>query len=943
MYHCALMPLAAGARIGPYEILSPLGAGGMGEVYKARDTRLDRAVAIKLIHPRAAADPEFRERFEREAKAISALDHPNICALYDVGHDPRGGVEYLVMQYLEGETLADRLARAGQAKSDPSRPLSASSAAKFSTAARAPLPLETTVEYAAEIAHALDAAHRRGIVHRDLKPGNVMLTKSGTKLLDFGLAKLVGGQPVPAGLAGDATKTSPFQLRQGSPLTGQGALLGTLYYMSPEQLEGRDVDARSDIFSFGAVLHEMLSGRRTFERDSQAGVIAAIIKDAAPPLGDLADARTPSSMVARRALERLVQKCLAKNPDDRWQSAADLADELTWINEERLRSVEEQAGALAAGPVSRTRERAWMAAALLGVAGLVALGWLWYPRPASPAAAVTFTIGPPEGETFSNGPGLLNVSTDGRRIAFVTGEGDARRIWIRPFASLVAQPLESSNGAFQPFWSPDDRFIIFAGGAPNTSLLKIDTSGGPPMTLAPDAGGRVAWSKTGVILFTTRGDRLFRIPEAGGQPTLVFDLEKAADTDIFWPLFLPDGRRFIFCARSREPSKSSLFLASLDAAERTPLVDVLSNVDYAKGHLFYHREGTLMAHPFDEATGRLTGDAVPIVEGVQFNQSNGRGAFSVSPAGVLAYRSAISANASRTLGWFDPSGKLLGKIGPTRTYIDAEISPDGRRVVVSELNDDSSRSTLSLLDVERGILTRFTVGETDESNPVWWPDGQSILFSSVRKQRRGLYRRGAGGGATRDELLYESSQTTHPLSISSDGRFLLFVRGAGSASRIWALPTTGDRKPFEVFRGSATRDTSAMFSPDGKWIAYVSYETANNPDVYVQPFPADGRRIRISTSGGHRPRWTGDGKRIIYRSPDDALMSVNLTMAGDTLRPDSPQLLFRQRRASPLLSAFAMEPRGDRFLLILPPEQEPEARQSPITVVLNVEALLKTK
>ena len=951
------MPLTAGTRLGPYEIVAPLGAGGMGEVYKARDTRLDRAVALKVIQASVAADPEMRERFEREARAISALDHPHICMLYDVSREtPVGGrppaavgatappesVSFLVMQFLEGETLADRLARAGKPLSDPSRPSSGADSA-LSTTSRGPIPFETALRYAAEISQALDAAHRRGIVHRDLKPGNVMLTRTGTKLLDFGLAKL--SAPSDGVAFGDgATRTSP--------LTSQGAILGTLYYMSPEQLEGRPVDARSDIFAFGAVLFEMLSGRRAFDGQSQAGIIAAIIGADPPTLSTLADVRTTLPTAAHRALDRLLRKCLAKDPEERWQSAADLADELQWINEERQRAVTDPSTAPARMDVtadsrSRWRERMWMAisgAALVALAGLAV--W-WYPRAAPPAAPVAFTIAPPPGQALANGPGLLSVSPDGRRVAFVTGGGDTGQLWVRTLASLTSERFDRATGAWHTFWSPDGQSIAFAGSGGTTGLRRIDLTGGAPMTLAAEADGRGAWSRDGIILFKAKG-KLFRVSQAGGEAVPAMDLDESRqESSLDWPMFLPDGRRYLFLARSLDPSKHAIFLASLDAPGRTHLVNALSNVDYATGHLFYQRDGTLMAHPFDAAAGRLTGEAIPVAENVRYNAGNGRGAFSVSPSGVLAYVEGddTSDASGRKLMLFDRAGKPLRQVGAPGPYSGAVLSPDGQQIVVTQDSGPQSRSrTLWLVDVARGVPTRFTVGDVEEFSPVWAPDGSSIAFASSRDNALGVYRRHAGGGATSDELLFSSPEQVMPTGFSPDGQLLLMTRGVGGAQRIWVLPLSGDRKPVQVFQGATTAQGHAVFSPDGKWIAYTSGGSATESEVYIQSFPADERRVRISTSSGRHPRWTADGRHIVYRTSTDALTAVELTPEGGTLRPSTPATLFTQPRQARFNWSFSTDPRAERFLLVVPAEQGvAEPAPAVITVIVNWAANISRK
>jgi serine/threonine protein kinase/Tol biopolymer transport system component len=931
------MALPIGSRLGPYEIVGAIGAGGMGEVYKARDTRLDRVVAVKVIQTHVAASPEFRERFDREARAISSLDHPHICTLYDVGHE--SDADFLVMQFLEGETLADRLARAGKPRSDPSRPPSSSPGTLATTTtamSRGPIALETTLKYAAEIAHALDAAHRRGIVHRDLKPGNIMITKAGTKLLDFGLAKLAAEEAGTFGVGEGATRTSP--------LTGQGAILGTLYYMSPEQLEGRAVDARSDIFSFGAVLYEMLTSRRAFDADSQAGTIAAIIGADPPALGDLADVRTTLPVVAHRALDRLLRRCLAKNPDDRWHSAADLADELSWINEERLRGVTEPAAASAAVPAmataSRYRERIWMAVAGMAVAALAAVAVWWYPRPVSNPTAVAFTVVAPPGESLSLGPGLQAVSPDGQRLAFTTGTGDSLRLWIRAIGSTEPRLLDRTAGAWHPFWSPDGRSVAYSGPGGATPLRRLDIEGGAPLTLAPEASGRGTWGSAGVIVFSGPDGRLYRVAETGGAPAVAVDLDAARqETSLAWPHFLPDGRRFLFLARSADRTKAAIFLASLDAPGRTHVVDAFSSVEYADGFLFYQREGTLMAQPFDESSGRITGEAIPTIEHLRYNTGNGRAAFSVSPSGVLAYclGGDTGLNTARTITWFDRAGAALGQVGSPGPYGNALLSPDGRQlVVVDEGRQETPARTLWLVDVERGVPTRFTVGANEELNPVWTADGSSIVFRAIRRDgRTGIYQRGAGGGATSDDLLL-ADESAVPTGFSPDGQILLFARGSFPNQQVWSVAASGG-DPVAVFPGSTTNDSLARFSPDGKWIAYTSVESARFADgqIYIQPFPADGRRIRISTTNGYDARWTADQRQIVYRTNDGGIEAVDLTPDGGTLRPSTPKRLFAARRIGALNWSFDMTPRADRFLVVVPPDRSSDEADVPITVIVN--------
>jgi serine/threonine protein kinase/Tol biopolymer transport system component len=930
------MPLTAGTRLGPYEIVSPIGAGGMGEVYKARDTRLDRAVALKVIQASVADSPEMRERFEREARAISALDHPNICILYDVSRE--GDLSFLVMQYLEGETLADRLARAGRPLSDPTRPPSGSGETSLATISRGPIPFDTALKYAAEIAHALDAAHRRGIVHRDLKPGNVMLTKSGTKLLDFGLAKLAAGSTAPFG--DGATRTSP--------LTSQGAILGTLHYMSPEQLEGRDVDARSDIHAFGALLYEMLTGRRAFEGQSQAGIIASIISADPPALTALADGRTSLPVVAHRALDRLLARCLAKHPDDRWQSAADLAGELQWINEERVRAVPESAAlASAAGPLhdrpSRVRERVWMGVAAAAIVALAGVAAMWYPRPAAPPAPIAFTVSPPDGYELSTGPGLLALSPDGRRLAFTTGAGTELKLWLRELGSVSSQRLDRGDSAWHPAWSPDSHSLLFGGAGGATPLRRLDLAGGMPVTLGNDSVGRPAWGSGGILF--ERETKLHLVPEAGGESRVVMEPDPARnETAIRWPTFLPDGRRYIFSGSNPDASRAGIYLASLDSRDRTSLVNVLSNVDYSGGYLFYQRDSTLMAHPFDANAGRFTGDAFPVVEKVRINAGNGRAAFSISSTGTIAYisedRGAVDA---RTISLFDRAGKLIRKIDKAGAYTQATFSPNGRQAIVMEDPGPPAVRTLHLLDLERGIFSRFTVGDVDERSPVWSHDGSHVFFYSVRGGKGGIYRRNAGGGATSDDLILASDEILQPTGISPDGGRLLVTHGLASSQRVWVLMLSGDRKFVEAFPGSKISQTQAQFSHDGKWIAYTESTGPGAGDVYVQPFPADGRRVRVSNAaGGRHAHWSLDGRAIVYRTLKNTVASVVLKPDGNTFVASAPVESFTRPRVATFNWTFSTDAGGSQFLFIEPPERVADLKPSPITVVVNFVQSLAT-
>ena len=758
------MSLTPGTRLGPYELASLIGSGGMGEVYKARDTRLDRTVAIKVLPEALAADPQFRERFDREARTISSLNHPHICILHDVGH--QDGTDYLVMEYLEGETLADRLKKGA-------------------------LPLDPAFRYAIEMADALDTAHRAGITHRDLKPGNIMLTKSGSKLLDFGLAK-TGATPASA-LAG----VSAAPTREG--LTAQGAILGTFQYMAPEQLEGKDADARTDIFAFGAVVYEMLTGKKAFEGKSHASLIGAILKDTPPPISTIQPLTPP-------ALDRVVKKCLAKEPDERWQSANDLRDEVKWIVEGAPAPT-----AITVTRGARSRERfAWIATALaVAVAGALAVPYLRTPA-AAPEMRLEITT------PSTSSPVSFAISPDGRRLVFAaSGEGQPR-LWLRPLDMATAQPLSGTEGAIYPFWSPDSRSIgFFAEG----KLKRLDVGGGLPQVLADASPRGGSWNADGVIVFTRTGlGPLFRVPGSGGEAVAVTRLSAGQGSHRF-PHFLPGGRQFLFYAQGTVESHG-IYLGSLDSPEAKRVMASDTAGAYApNGWLLFVRAGTLLAQRFDLARGELTGDPITVADPVGTESGVNIGALSVSAAGLVAYRSGGSNR--RQLAWFDRSGKLLGAMGPPDESLSGpSLSPDGRRVAAHRTVQ--SNADIWLLDATR--TTRFTFDTGLDRFPVWSPDGSRIVFDSNRKGHRDLYQRPTSGAAS-EQLLIESPQDKFLPEWSPDGRFIIYASNdPKTAWDIWILPLQGDRKAF-AFLKTSFNESSGVFSPDGRWVAYASNES----------------------------------------------------------------------------------------------------------------------
>ena len=884
MYHNGPMPLAEKARFGPYEIVSLLGAGGMGEVYEARDTRLDRTVAIKICKGLIS------ERFEREARAISSLNHPHICALYDIGRE--GSIDFLVMEFLEGESLEARLRKGA-------------------------LPIEDALRIAIQIAGALDAAHRKGVVHRDLKPGNVMLTRGGAKLLDFGLAKMA--VPVVSSVADTLTATAP--------ITAKGTILGTFQYMSPEQLEGKETDARSDIFSFGAMLYEMMTGRKAFEGSSHASLIAAVMSFNPPPVSTVQPMASP-------ALDRVVRKCLAKSPDNRWQNAGDLLSELEWITE---------TGSNAGIPAPVTakhhnRERpAWLGAGLaaaalgIGAAGGLAFVHLRDKPPESPM--VRLSLQPPENYRFiSDTPPA--ISPDGRKIVFeaISAEGQ-RQLWLRPLDSLTAQPLVGTEGGSYPFWSPDNKFIgFFAAG----KLKKVDTSGGPATTLADALTPRGGtWSPKGIIVFSPTPYKLMQIPAAGGVPQPATNFEGKAS--IKFPWFLPDGTHFLYVTRNFAGSKVAIRIGSLTSpTEDRALSQVADSFAiYAKGHLLFIVGHTLMARPFDEKRLEFIGEPVPVAEPIKLVPGDLQlGEFSGSASGDLVYFGGLG---NLRLTWLDRAGKHLGTLGDPGPINGVQFSPDRKTVGVWIPDVDGNFGDVWLFDTVRGLRTRFTSDPAFDSFPVWSPDGRTIVFRSSRKGPFDFYRKPADGSRSA-ELLYGDELVKGAPSFSPDGKYLAYYAQSDpkTGTDIWILPdplgTPGAAKPYPFLR-TEFDETNPQFSPDGRWIAYDSNQSGRN-EVYLAPFPGPGKRQPVSVAGGTSPRWRPDGKELFYLAADGRLTVAEVDLKAGAVEVKKVEPLFGPLGAG----YYDVSDDGQRFLAPLPPEEE---ITEPLTVVVNWTAGLK--
>ena len=883
------MNLATGTRLGPYEVLSPLGAGGMGEVYRARDTRLDRTVAVKILPQGVSSSPESRQRFDREARAISSLSHPHICSLYDVGQ--QDGIDYLVMEYIEGESLADRLKKG-------------------------PVPFNQAPSYGNQVADALDKAHRAGIVHRDLKPANIMLTRSGAKLLDFGLAKLRSNDNE-GDLAGQSNLPT-----EAIGITGEGTIVGTFQYMAPEQLEAGQVDARTDIFAFGAVLYEMITGRKAFTGRSRVSLIGAILKDEPPAISTIQPMSPP-------ALDHIVKTCLAKDPDERWQTARDLMRELKRVSESGS-----EAGTPAPVVVRvNNRERAWMAATAILILALIAAFIIIAHLRQSPvsARAIRFSIPTPNltalGDDFA-------ISPDGGRLAFTATDSSGKeRLWVRQLDSLSAQPLPETEEASFPFWSPDSRFIgFFVRG----KLKKIDVSGGVPQTLCDAPVGRGGtWNRDGLILFAPGpSGALYRVSAAGGEAAPLTTLDQTHGNSHRWPQFLPDGRHFLYLSRQE---KSGIYVGSLDSKETRRILDSEVNAVYAPpGYLVFVKASTLMAQPFDAGKLELTGESFVVAEEVGLDTASRRSAFTTSENGVLVYQRGEMADSQ--LAWHDRAGKQINTVGPPGNYWSIWLSPDESRVAVERV--EKGNMDIWLIDIARNTPTRFTVDPAFDRTPIWSPDGTRIVFSSTRNGLPDLFVKPASGSSN-EELLLSTGSVKFPTDWSSDGKLILYTElNAKSRADIWILPLEGDRTP-QPFLQDDFNKWSAKFSPNVKWVAYSSDESGQE-QVYVRPFPGPGGEYQVSTTGGSRPTWRHDGKELFYVTPDRKLMSVEVT-AGATFEALAAKPLFDTHikgiasRVIVSRHGYAVSGDGLRFLI----NDLTETSASPITVVLNWTADLK--
>jgi eukaryotic-like serine/threonine-protein kinase len=884
------MALVSGTKLGPYEILGPLGAGGMGEVYRARDTRLERPVAIKILPAQFTADPVSRQRFEREAKTISSLNHPHICVLYDIGHQE--GIDYIVMECVEGETLAKRLEKG-------------------------PLPLEQTLKYGAQIAEALDKAHRNGIVHRDLKPGNIMLTATGAKLLDFGLAKDA------APLADLATLTGAAM--PASPLTQQGTIVGTFQYMSPEQVEGKEVDGRSDIFSLGAVLYEMLTGKRAFEGKTQLSVASAILEREPEPLS-LVKPVTP------RALERAVQRCLGKDPEERWQTGRDLASELKWIGESGSQSTAAVPARAGIPAKSSTQWLPWLISGALALLLLIG-GAIWWRNLKSAEQQRMYFAAP-----LAFAARDMAIAPNGHTVAVVGYNEAARKsvIWLYEVGSEEARVLPDTEGAIFPFWSPDGKSLgFFAGG----KLKRLDIAGGPVQTLCDAPSGRGGtWNKDGVILFTPSGSLtsgLHRVSASGGTPTPIGGVFPGqGEASQRWPMFLPDGKHYLFLSAiiTKRSESDGIYLGDLDSDERRLLVKTAANGAYAApGYLFFYRDNTVFAQPFD-LKSYLTGEPTAVFTEPQFLPRILRASFAVSDTGLLLVQKGGNVSLSR-LAWFDRKGNEVGAVGDPDVYSNLLLATNGKAVAVDKTDVGSQNTDIWTYDLQRGSTKRLTFDPGLDALPVWSPDGSGVVFTSSRKNVFDLYLKNADG-TQEERLICASDVDKYPNAWSRDGKYLLYTEGPDlKYLRFPEMKST-------LFLEAPSTFKNAQFSPDGKWVAYASNESGKW-EIYVTSFPEARGKWQVSTSGGEQPRWRGDGKEMFYLSSDMKLMAVPVKM-GASFDAGSPAELFQANPREIIATSeqviYDVDQSGQRFLINT---QVKSTETHPISVILNWDAQLK--
>jgi len=889
------MTIAPGTTLGPYEIRATLGAGGMGEVYRARDTRLGRDVAIKILPKEMSADPIRKQRFDLEAKTISSLNHPHICTLHDIGS--QDGVDYLVMECVEGETLAKRLEKG-------------------------PLPLEQVLKYGAHIADALDKAHRAGIVHRDLKPGNIMLTATGAKLLDFGLAKAA------APLLSGATLTAAMST---TPVTQEGTIVGTFQYMSPEQVEGKELDGCSDIFSLGAVLYEMLTGQKAFQGKSQLSVASAILEKEPAPISTIKPMTPP-------ALDHVIRKCLAKTPDDRWQSAADIKHEISWISQ----SSAETMATMSKLPIKTVRTRTLavaLGALVLAAASLIANFLVARRETAGPVVRATLTL-PSDVAllTLGDQAGAPAIARDGSNMVFAGMSDGKQMLFLRSMDKATTKALPGTEGGKFPFWSSDGKSIGFFA---EQQLKRLEIAGGPATSLAPATDARGGTWAGDTILFTPYiYEAIYRVPASGGKPVAVTVLDRSQHTTHRWPHFLPDGKHFLYLAAhhvSGKDENSAVYAGSIDGGNPKFILHTNGSTFYSSGQLLYFREGSLMAQEFDVGRLELRGEARPI-EGVLRESGNWGVIASASENGVLVLQS--PGEVKYPVSWSDRTGRLVGPTALSSQLFDLRLSPDGTRAAVVSF-EGGPTPDVSVYDLKSGARTRLTFKE-NAWYISWSPDGTKIAYSAQKFDQAGadVYLKRADG-AEEPELLLSSGNLDHPSDWTRDGRYLVFSRGPAGSRRIWILPMFGDRKPFPLFPNATYDHSEGRVSPDGKWIAYVSAEFGPG-EIYVTSFPNGIGKWQIG-SGAVVPaaKWRADGKELYFVALEGSLMAASIQESAGSITVEGVRRLGRSPfLVGPVLAIFDVDAKkGQRFI----GSTAPDTSSLPLNVITNWTAELKKK
>jgi serine/threonine protein kinase/WD40 repeat protein len=897
--------MKSGTRLGPYEVLAPLGAGGMGEVYRAKDTRLDRTVAIKVLPTHLSKDPELRQRFEREARAISALQHPNICTLYDVG--VQDDVDFLVMELLDGQTLAERLTKGA-------------------------LPIAQAVTIAIEIAQALQDAHRRGIVHRDLKPGNIMLTKSGAKLMDFGLAKPEFA--VPSAAVGPFTPSSPTMnlgalTSAASPLTMKGSFVGTCQYMAPEVLQGAAADARSDIFSFGCLLYEMVAGKQAFEAKTQLGVLTAILEHEPTPLS-VVKPGVPA------AVDYVVNGCLVKDPAERFQSMHDVLMNLRGI------AATDEDKREAATPIGKSLVAAIVIAAIVLIA---AAGWAgeWWAKHNEPVMNLRAEIAPPDTfqlDSTGDAGGMPVLSPQGDKIAFVAHSATTKSLWVRSLESDSATQLDGTQNAMHPFWSPDGKSIGFFA---NGKLKKISASGGSATALADvttPRGG--SWGDGDVILYSESiSDGLKKVDANGGPSSVATSLDGTGSDTHRWPWFMPDGKHFVYLAISHNTADASLqgiYFGSIDSNATHFVLATNAGAQYANGYLLYKQGNDLVAQPFDPVAGKLSGTSTPLINNVRNDSGVWRSVFSVSQNGLMLYQSGSAGGAATRMAWFDRTGKELSQVsGGENTAIDIRLSPDGKRVAQAET------SGIWVQDLERKTRTRVTFGGQLSEEPSWSPDGKNIVFATnltqgpSRTLNAELRSVPADGSGTETKLGNAKSVNAFP-AWSPDGKYLAFVSKDDTGRDAVMIQAVGSGEPPKVMIRTPiekARFYGMRISPDSRWLAFSSDETGQE-EVYITRFPEGTGKWRVSTNFGSYPAWAKGGKELFYKDFNDDFFVCPIGVQGNDLVIGIPQQLLHANQPG-LGLGFDVAADGERLLINLAEDEV----ATPLKIVTNWPALLK--